>query len=57
MISRIRQDTGCSVVAIRKGGKLIINPNPLEPIAKESEMILVGTYDNERQFFRSYLKK
>lgn len=54
--SRIRQDTGCSVVAIRKGGKLTINPNPLEPIAKESEMILVGTYDNERQFFRSYVK-
>jgi Trk K+ transport system NAD-binding subunit len=55
--SRIRQNTGCSVVAIRNKGKLLVNPNPHEPIEKGSEMIIAGTYDNERKFFRTYLEK
>jgi Trk K+ transport system NAD-binding subunit len=54
--SRIRQDASCSVVAIRSEGKLIINPGPSVPIVRGSEMILVGTYEAERQFFRLYLK-
>jgi len=54
--SRIRQETGCSVVAIKSDGKLVINPNPFDPISEDSEMFLMGTYDNERMFFRTYLK-
>ena len=55
--SRIRQNTGCSVVAIRNKGKLLVNPNPYEPIEEGSEMIIAGTYDNERKFFRTFLEK
>lgn len=54
--SRIRQDTGCSVVAIKDEGRLIVNPGPALPIARDAEMILVGTYEAERQFFRTYFK-
>jgi Trk K+ transport system NAD-binding subunit len=54
--SGIRQDASCSVVAIRSKGKLIINPGPSVTIVRGSEMILVGTYEAERQFFRIYLK-
>lgn len=54
--SRIRQDTGCSVVAIKSEGELMVNPDPSLPILSGSEMILIGTYETERQFFRNYLK-
>ncbi len=49
--SRIRQDTGCSVVAIKSEGGFVVNPDPYIPISRNSEMILIGTYDGERQFF------
>jgi K+/H+ antiporter YhaU regulatory subunit KhtT len=55
--SGIRQDTGCSVVAIRSEGKLTINPDPFEIIRKGSEMIVIGTYENERKFLRTSPKK
>ncbi len=54
--SGIRRDTGCSVVAIKREGKLIVNPGPSIMITKDSEMILLGTYEAERQFLRTYLK-
>lgn len=54
--SRIRQDMGCSVVAIKGEGKLLVNPGPSTTIVKGSEMILLGSYEAERQFFRTYLK-
>lgn len=55
--SGIRQDTGCSVVALRFDGKLVINPDPFELIKQGSEMILIGTYENERKFFKVFPKK
>lgn len=54
--SRIRQDTSCSVVAIKDDGKLVVNPGPSVPILKGAEMIIIGTYEGERQFFRTYFK-
>lgn len=54
--SGIRQETGCSVVAIKSEGKMTINPDPARPIGQNSEMILIGTYDSERHFFRTFLK-
>lgn len=54
--SRIRQETGCSVVAIQYEGKLMVNPGPSVSIMKDSELVVVGTYEGERRFFRTYLK-
>lgn len=54
--SRIRQETHCSVVAIKSDGNFIVNPGPCIPVTKGSELILIGTYEGERQFFRTYIK-
>ncbi|NMC93749.1 MAG: potassium channel protein [Syntrophorhabdus sp.] len=54
--SRIRQETHCSVVAIKRDGNFIVNPGPCIPVTKGSELILIGTYEGERQFFRTYIK-
>jgi K+/H+ antiporter YhaU regulatory subunit KhtT len=42
------------VIAINTQGKLNINPNPLIPLGKNDEMILIGTADAEKRFFESY---
>jgi len=49
-------NTGCSVVAVKVKGRLVVNPEPLEPIEKDSELIMIGTYDNERRFFQIYMR-
>ncbi|HAR97182.1 MAG TPA: potassium transporter TrkA [Deltaproteobacteria bacterium] len=54
--SHVRQETGCSVVAIQCQGRFMVNPSPSVAIPKDSELIVVGTYEGERQFFRAYFK-
>jgi voltage-gated potassium channel len=52
--SRIREETGCSVVAIEEGAVQRINP-PAETLLPEgAELILIGTTDGERRFLRRY---
>ncbi len=48
--SRIREMTNCSVVAIDVDGTKTINPDPQMPIKENSELILIGSYEGERQF-------
>jgi len=48
--SKIRELTGCSVVAIRENGVMHINLDPRKPIMEDSELVLVGTYEGERNF-------
>jgi Trk K+ transport system NAD-binding subunit len=55
--SHVRQETGCSVVAIQCQGRFMVNPRPSVAIPKDSELIVVGTYEGERQFFRTYFKE
>ena len=50
----IRKQTGCSVIAISTKGKLNINPDPLMPLSKNDEMILIGTAEAEKSFFENY---
>lgn len=52
--SRIRRETGCAVIALKKDGGLSINPNPHLPIKEHTEMFLIGTYEAERQFLRTF---
>ncbi len=52
--NQLREQTGCSVIAINTQGKLNINPNPLIPLGKNDEIILIGTADAEKRFFESY---
>lgn len=50
MESGIREKTGCSVVALRKGKSMVVGPEPRSILHKGSELILVGTPDAEKIF-------
>ncbi|CAN5345006.1 potassium channel protein [soil metagenome] len=52
--SGIREATGCSVVALERNGKPVINPDPGMPLPQQSELILIGTTEGERQFIERY---
>lgn len=48
--SSIRQETGCNVLSIRTEDDQIINPKPDLEIPAESELVLVGTNEDEKKF-------
>jgi Trk K+ transport system NAD-binding subunit len=48
--SRIRQKTGCSIVALRNGKGLKVGPSPQDVLSKGAELILVGTDEAERRY-------
>ena len=50
----IRQQTGCTVIAIKHHEKMEVNPPPDVPIPADSELVLVGDYHSEHRFL-SYL--
>lgn len=50
----IRQQTGCSVIAIGKKDKLDINPEPSAVLGPDDEMVLIGTGDAEQRLMEMY---
>jgi K+/H+ antiporter YhaU regulatory subunit KhtT len=50
----IRQQTGCSVIAIRKDEELHINPEPSVVLSADDEMVLIGTGDAEKRLMDIY---
>lgn len=50
----IRQQTGCSVIAIAKDDKLHINPRPSVILGAEDEMVLIGSGDAEKRLMDAY---
>lgn len=54
--SRIREETGCSVVAFERDGETVVNPGPTEaiPAGPAAELILIGSTESERDFIRRY---
>lgn len=52
--SRIREKTGCSVIALRSQEGLNINPDPRRPISGRDELILIGTVEAEKAFIKQY---
>ncbi len=51
---RIREDTGCSIIAIKRQERMIINPAPAAMLQKEDELILIGTAESEKKFTENY---
>lgn len=47
--SKIREKTGCSLVAIKANGVMSINPDPLTPIQEDSELLFIGTHEGEKK--------
>ncbi len=48
--NQIREETGCSVVAITREDKLVLNPDPFNPLELNDELILIGTAEAEKHF-------
>ena len=52
--SGIRDETGCSVVALRGPGGLSVNPDPALLLRACDELILIGDSEAERRFLERY---
>jgi voltage-gated potassium channel len=48
--SNVRQKTGCSVIALRSSGNLIVGPDPTIPLRADEQLILIGTTEAEQMF-------
>ncbi|MBW1783584.1 MAG: NAD-binding protein [Deltaproteobacteria bacterium] len=52
--SQIRLQTGCNVIATNQDGKMVINPDPSVCLHENNELIIIGTDEAEKQFFKIY---
>ncbi|WP_028577302.1 potassium channel family protein [Desulfomicrobium escambiense] len=50
----IREETGCSVIAIRRGESMLINPDPDTVTEAKDELILIATAEAEKKFTERY---
>jgi len=57
MDSCIREQTGCSLIALVRNGSLRINPDPGDILGREDEMIMIGTAGSEKSFVSRYPEK
>jgi Trk K+ transport system NAD-binding subunit len=55
--TNLRQETGCSVIAVNANSQLQINPDPQQPLDAHSEIILIGSFEAEQDFFDRYGEK
>ena len=52
--SAVRQETGCSVIAVRRDGETVANPDVRAPLDAGSELVLMGDTEAERRFLSRY---
>ena len=52
--SGIREQTDCSVVAVKDGDAMSISPDPGTPIRRGAELILIGTDEGERKYLQVF---
>lgn len=52
--SRIRETSGCSVVALERPQETTINPPADLPLPADADLILIGTTEAERRFVRQF---
>lgn len=50
----VREETGCSIIAIKRDEKMHINPEPSTVVTAEDKLILIGTAEAERNFMEKY---
>ena len=51
---RLREETGCNVLAVRRPGGAATPPDLAVPLAAGVELILIGDRDDERRYFERY---
>jgi voltage-gated potassium channel len=52
--SRLRDDTGCNVLAVRRPGGTALPPDIAAPLEPGTELVLIGDREDERKFFERY---
>jgi Trk K+ transport system NAD-binding subunit len=52
--ARIRETTGCTVVAVARGDRLESNPDVNAPLPNGSDLVLIGDSDSEHRFLSRY---
>ena len=52
--SDIRGLTGCTVGALNDNGHSELNPDPRTPMPADSEIILIGTVEGEKRFYKEF---
>ncbi len=52
--SRIREQTGCMVIAVNTHGSQNVSPEPDTILQKHDAMILIGTSESEAEFLETY---
>lgn len=55
--ANIRNRTKCSVLAILENGRLNLNPEPQTLLNENSDIVLIGTADSERDFKKIFIEK
>jgi Trk K+ transport system NAD-binding subunit len=51
---QIREKTGCSVIAVKREDRVMINPDPQMVLEKNDELILIGSEEAEKRFNEKY---
>jgi K+/H+ antiporter YhaU regulatory subunit KhtT len=51
---KIREQTGCSVVALKKHPEFIINPEPDIVLKPGDELVLIGSAESEKKFTEKF---
>lgn len=54
MESNIRDETGCSIIAVSHGDEMEINPDPTLPLDKGASLLVIGAAEDERRFLDKY---
>jgi Trk K+ transport system NAD-binding subunit len=52
--SGMRHDTGCSVVALMRDGKMQVAPDPKEPLPAGADLVLIGSPEAEERFLERF---
>jgi Trk K+ transport system NAD-binding subunit len=55
--SKIREETGCTLIATQTGETILLNPDPDQPLAPDEELILIGTGEAEKLYITIYPEK
>jgi Trk K+ transport system NAD-binding subunit len=50
----LRENTGCSIVAVKRGNELIVNPDPEIVLRRGDELVLIGSVESEKLFTEKY---
>jgi Trk K+ transport system NAD-binding subunit len=50
----IREQTGCSIMAVKRAGELIVNPDPAIVLEAGDELLLIGLTEAEKTFMERY---